>query len=131
MSLEELFSVQTDSNKLKSLYMELANHEGFNPYKGNAISDVPKGSGGMGFNEWYVMEKDRIEREIEFYKRKVQRDREMVNAYIEGAPFPECDIIRYRVINGLGWHEIGELVGYHRTKASKKFYAYLKSSQSS
>ena len=77
MSLEELFSVQTDSNKLKSLYMELANHEGFNPYKGNAISDVPKGSGGMGFNEWYVMEKDRIEREIEFYKRKVQRDREI------------------------------------------------------
>lgn len=29
MTLNELFSIQTDNNKLKSLYMELANHENF------------------------------------------------------------------------------------------------------
>lgn len=131
LTLEELFLVQTDSNKLKSLYMELADHENF-PYKNNIISDMPKGSGwGKDFNEWYMEEKERLKKEIEFYKRKIQYDRKNVNAYIENAPYPECDIIRYRVINGLGWYEIGELVGYHRTKVSKKFYEYIKSSQSS
>lgn len=127
MTLEELFSVQTDNNKLKSLYIELANHENFNPYTNHAISDMPKGGGGgMDFCEWYVMEKERIEKEIEYYKAKTQRDRKSVDAYIEKAPYPECDIIRYRVINGLGWHEIGELLAMDRRTASRKFYNYVK-----
>ena len=132
MTLEELFSVQTDMNKLKSLYIELADHKDFNPFKNNIISDMPKGGGGgKAFNEWYSEERERIEREIEYCKEKIQRDRKMVDEYIDSAPYPESDIIRYRVINGLGWYDIGELVGYHRTKVSKKFYDYIKGSQSS
>lgn len=132
MTIYELFSIQRDTNKLKSLYMELANHENFNPFKSNIISDIPRGSSsGKDFNEWYVEEKERIEKDIEFYKEKIQKDRKMIDDYIKSAPFPECDIIRYRVINGLSWYDIGELIGYHRTKVSKKFYNYIKSSQSS
>ncbi len=66
MTSEELFSVQMDNNKLKSLYIELSNHENFNPYKRNIISDMPKGSReGKDFSEWFVAEKERIEKEIE------------------------------------------------------------------
>ncbi len=127
LTSEELFSVQMDNNKLKSLYIEHSNHENFNPYKRNIISDMPKGSGeGKDFSEWYVAEKERIEKEIEFYKEKMQRDREMVDVYIASAPFPECDIIRYRVINGLGWYEIGDLLAMDRRTASRKFYNYVK-----
>ena len=42
MTIRELYSLQEDDNKLKSLYMELARHEDFNPYKNNIISDMPK-----------------------------------------------------------------------------------------
>ena len=130
LTLEQLFSLQTDSNKLKSLYIELANHDNFNQYKNNVISDMPKGSGGgRDFCEWYAAEKERIEGEIEYYKAKIQHDRKMVNDYIESAPYPECDIIRYRVINGLGWYDIGELVGYSRTQVMRKFYKYIKCTQ--
>lgn len=126
MTLKELFSVQNDNNKLKSLYMELSEHENFNPYKNNIISDMPKGNGGeASFNEWYVAEKERIEKEIEFYKEKIQRDRKMVTDYITEAPYPECDIIRYRAINGLGWHEIGEMMSMDRRTVSRKFYNYI------
>lgn len=131
MTIEELFSVQTDNNKLKSLYMELANHENFNPYKKNIISDMPRGGEGKDFSEWYIEEKERIERDIRYYKEKLQRDRKIVEDYIENIPFPECDIIRYRVINNLGWFEIGDLLGYHRTAVSKKFYNVLRVSRNS
>ena len=127
MTLEQLFSVQTDSNKLRSLYIELANHENFNPYKNNVISDMPKGNGGgKDFCEWYVAEKERIEREIEYYQKKIQHDRKMVNDYIESAPYPECDIIRYRVINELSWYEIGDLLSVDRRTVSRKFYDFVK-----
>ena len=131
MTVYELFAVQRDTNKLKSLYIELANHENFNPYKSNIISDMPKGNKGKNFEEWFAEEKERILREIEFYKKKIQMDRRLVDDFIKDAPYPECDIIRFRVINDLSWNEIGELVGYHRTKVSKKFYEYIKGSQSS
>ena len=68
MTVEELFSVQEDNHRLRSLYIELANHENFNPYKANEISDMPKGGGGKNFLEWYAEEKERIENDIEFYK---------------------------------------------------------------
>ncbi len=126
LTLDELFSVQKDNNKLKSLYVELADHENFNPYKNNVISDMPKGNGGgKDFSEWYAFEKERILGEIKHYKEKLQRDREKVAGYIEGIPYPECDIIRYRVINGLGWCEIGELLAMDRRTASRKFYNYV------
>lgn len=127
MTLEELFSVQTDNNKLKSLYIELANHENFNPYKKNIISDMPRGGCGKDFTEWYAEEKERIKKDIEFYKEKLQRDRKMVDAYINKAPFPECDIIRYRAINNMGWDEIGANVHMDRRTASRKFYNYIES----
>lgn len=127
MTLEELFSVQTDANKLKSLYIELANHENLNPFKNNIITDMPKGSSGeINYNDWYVTEKERIKKEIEYYKEKIQQDRKLVNDYIESAPYPEQDIIRYRVINNLGWYEIGDLLDMDRRTASRKFYNYIK-----
>ena len=55
----------------------------------------------------------------------MQCDRKKVDAYIEKAPYPECDIIRYRVINGLGWYEIGDLLAMDRRTASRKFYNYV------
>ena len=57
------------------------------------------------FEEWYSEEKERILRDIEFYKQKIQEDRKLVNEFIKDAPYPECDIIRFRVINDLGWFE--------------------------
>lgn len=125
MKLEELVSVQADNNKIKSLYIELANHENFNPYKKNIITDTPRGGERKDFTEWYVEEKERIEKDINFYKEKLQRDREKVEQYIENAPFPECDIIRYRVINNLGWIEISEMLAMDRRTAARKFYNYI------
>ena len=86
MTAEELFSVQEDNHRLRSLYIELANHENFNPYKANEISDMPKGGGGKNFLEWYAEEKERIESDIDFYKKKIQRDRKMLDEYIDKAP---------------------------------------------
>lgn len=128
MTVEELFSVRTDNNKLNSLYLELAQLEEFNPYKKNIITDMPRGGNGKDFNEWYVSEKERIEREISFYKKKIQRDRKKVDGYIEQAPYPECDIIRYRVINYLSWNDIGDIIGYDRKSVSNKFYNYINNS---
>ena len=126
MTVEELFSVQEDNHRLRSLYIELANHENFNPYKSNEISDMPKGGGGKNFLEWYAEEKERIESDIEFYKKKIQRDRKMLDEYIDKAPYPERDIIRYKAINDLSWEEIGDFVGYSGRQASRKFWEYIK-----
>lgn len=131
MTVYELFAVQRDQNKLKSLYIELANHENFNPYKSNTISDIPKcGSRGENFEEWYAEEKERIMIDIEFYKQKIQKDRDMVDKYIKDAPYPECDIIRYRVINNMGWNEIGENIGYSRRSVARKFYDFVNGNKS-
>lgn len=126
MTVEELFSVQEDNHRLRSLYIELANHENFNPYKANEISDMPKGGGGKNFLEWYAEEKERIESDIEFYKKKIQRDRKMLDEYIDNAPYPERDIIRYKAINDLSWEEIGDFVGYSGRQTSRKFWEYIK-----
>lgn len=126
MTLYELFAVQRDKNTLKSLYLELANHENLNPFKANIITDMPRGGGGKDIGEWYTEEKERILKRIEFYKEKLQEDRRILDEYIAAAPFPECDIIRFRVINDMSWEEIGAEVGYSRTQAMKKFYGYVK-----
>ncbi|MCR1941243.1 hypothetical protein [[Clostridium] symbiosum] len=125
MELEKLFSVQKDMNKLKSLYQEMAAHESFNPYKKNIASDMPKGAGRKSFGEWYIEEKERIDREVEYYKEKLQVDRRELDEYISTAPFPECDIIQYRVINGMNWEKIGDLIGMDRRTASRIFYRYV------
>ena len=129
MTVEELFSLQADDNKLRSLYIELARHEDFNPYKGNIITDMPKGSGAKNFSEWYIEEEERIKSRIEYYKKKVQEDRAMIEEYIKEAPYPESDIIRYRAINNLSWEDIGGLIGYSRQQAAKKFWKYVKEEQ--
>ncbi len=126
MTIRELYSLQEDDNKLKSLYMELARHEDFNPYKNNIISDMPKGSGAKNFSEWYIEEEERIKAKIERYKKKVQEDRQKIEEYIGEAPYPESDIIRYRAINNLSWEDIGGLIGYSRRQVSKKFWNYVK-----
>ena len=126
MTVYELFAVQRDKNTLKSLYMELANHENLNPFKANIITDMPRGGGGKDIGEWYTEEKERILKRIEFYKRKLQEDRRILDEYIAAAPFPECDIIRFRVINDMSWEEIGAEVGYTGRNTSRRFYNYVK-----
>lgn len=126
VTLYELFAVQRDMNKLKSLYFELAAHESFNPYKSNIITDMPKGNRGKNFAEWYTEERDRLLRDIDLYKRKIQEDRKTVDGFIENAPYPECDIIRFRVINDLSWFEIGAALSMDRRTAARKFYDYIK-----
>lgn len=129
MTVEELFSVQRDENKLRSLHIELAEHENFNPYKGNVITDMPKGGEGKDFLEWYVEERDRIKKEIALYEKKLQEDRAKVEAFIDSAPYPECDIIRFRAINNLSWEEIGGFVGYTRRWVSHRFWEYIKTTE--
>lgn len=87
---------------------------------------MPKGSGAKNFSEWYIEEEERIKSRIEYYKKKVQEDREMIEEYIGEAPYPERDIIRYRAINNLSWEDIGGLIGYSRRQVSKKFWNYVK-----
>ena len=131
MTIEELFSVQEDLNKLKSLSLELDRIEGFNPYKNNVITDMPRGGEAKDMNLWYVAEKERIEKEIVYYQQKLQRDRKKVKEYIESLPHPENDIVRFRVINDISWEEIGDLVGYSGRGAAKRFYKTVKCSESS
>lgn len=131
MTVEELFSVQEDLNKLKSLTLELARINDFNPYKGNVITDMPRGGESKDFNLWYVTEKKRIEGDITFYREKLQRDRERVDEYIESLPHPENDIVRFRAINDLSWEQIGSLVGYSGRNASRMFYKIVKLSEMS
>lgn len=125
MTEYELFAVQRDTNKLRSLYMELADHENFNPYKENVMTDMPKGKQGFNFVEWHYEEKERIEKEIEFYKQKLQIDRKKIADFVKTVSYPECEIIQYRVVNNLGWFEIGELLCMDRRTASRKFFNYL------
>ena len=131
MTVKELFSVQEDLNKLKSLTLELARINDFNPYKGNVITDMPRGGESKDFNLWYVTEKKRIEGDITFYREKLQRDRERVDEYIESLPHPENDIVRFRAINDLSWEQIGSLVGYSGRNASRMFYKIVKLSEMS
>lgn len=126
MTVEELFSVQTDNNKLRSLQLELARHEDFNPYKSQVISDMPKGSGYKNFIETYEEKRDELQRQIDFLEKKIQEDRKKIDEYIDQAPYPECDIIRFRAINNLSWEEIGEYIGYSRFQVSRKFWNYIK-----
>lgn len=126
MTLSELFSVQTDNRKLKSLYMELDNNEDFNPCKKNIFTGIPRNKSYENFNDYYIKEKERINRQIDYYKDKIREDRRKVEKYIETAPQPERDIIRFRVINNLDWNEIGQLVNMDRRTASRKFYKYIK-----
>ena len=125
MTVEELFSVQTDNNKLRSKQLELARHEDFNPYKSQVVSDMPKGSGYKNFIETYEEKRDELQRQIDFLEKKIQEDRKKIDEYIDQAPYPECDIIRFRAINNLSWEEIGDYVGYSRRQASKKFWNYI------
>lgn len=125
MKIEELFRVQEDSNKLKSLYVELEDLSHANPYKKNDLSGMPSGGNGKEFAVWYTEQKERIEHEIRYCKEKLKADRELLEGLIANAPFPECDIIRYRIVNHLGWFEIGDILAMDRRTASRKFYKYL------
>lgn len=126
MTLYDLFAIQRDKNILKSLYMELAAHENFNPFKANTISDMPKGGEGKRFEEWYAEEKERILKRIDLYERKIQEDRLQLDEYIKAAPWPESDIIRFRVINNMSWEAIGKEIGYSRWSVTRKFFDYVK-----
>lgn len=129
MTVKELYSVQADMNKLKSLSMELSNLECFNPYKGNVITDMPKGGGSKDMSQWYVEEKERIEGEIAFWKDQLKEDRNKVEELIDQAPYPEKEIIRFRVVNNMSWEDIGEIIGYSRRTVVRKFYNYIKLSK--
>lgn len=125
VTIDELFDVKKDSSKLKSLYLELEKHDSFHPYRCSQLANAPNRSDRKNFIEWHAAEKERIEKEIEQYKERLQYDRKRTEDYIATIPYPECDIIRYRVINGLGWFEIGEMMNMNRRTASRKFYGYF------
>ena len=122
MTEQELLVVQRDNDKLKSLYLELANHEQFNPRNRTAMADGLKDN----LEKWYMEEKERLEKEIDFYEKKIQFDRKLIEDFITSAPYPEAEIIRYRVINNLSWQEIGMATFMDRRTASRKFYNYIK-----
>ena len=67
----------------------------------------------------------RIEKEIAFYKEKLQRDRAELDKYISEAPYPECDIIQFKVLNNMSWRTIGEVLGYSRWSVKRKYYDYI------
>lgn len=127
MDVRELYTYQNDRERLWSLQLELARHESFNPYRGCEISDMPKGSGdGMSFAEWWTDEKMRLETKLRECIERMERDKRKIEAYIDASPEPEQSIIRYRVINGMGWDEIGDTMHMDRRTASRKFYEYVK-----
>ena len=80
----------------------------------------------MSFAEWWTDEKLRLEGKIKECIAKVESDRDRIEAYIDDAPEPEQSIIRYRVINGMGWDEIGDTMYLNRRTVSRKFYNYIK-----
>lgn len=127
MNYEDLLSVQEGIEKLKSLQKELEELECMNLTKRSDINfDTTKIKGGRkSFVEWYAEEKERIENEVEFCKREIQKNRKKIDEYIEKAPYPESAIIRYRVINGMSWEEIGEQLAMDRRTASRKFQAFV------
>lgn len=125
VDINRLYSVQNDLHELKSLKLELAEHEDMNPYKKNEISDSPKGSGGKDYAEWWAERKSELEELIAYCLKKIQIDRKEVDEYIKAAPHPEQEIIRFRIINNLGWYEIGEEIGADRRTVSRKFYDYI------
>lgn len=125
MELKELFAVQTELNRLKSLCLEKSRLKDFNPYGQKPMTGMPGGASGKNILEWIAEETDRLDREIEACLRRVQKEREKVEQYIEAAPAPEKTIIRYRVINGLGWGEIGDALRMDRRTASRRFYEYI------
>lgn len=125
MELKELFAVQAELNHLKSLCLEKSRLKDFNPYGQKPMTGMPGGGGGKNLLEWIAEETDRLDREIEDCLRRVQKEREKVERYIEAAPVPEKDIIRYRVINGMGWGEIGDVLRMDRRTASRRFYEYI------
>ena len=49
-----------------------------------------------------------------------------MNIFIKGAPYPECEIIWYKVLNNLEWEQIGELLYINSRTTSRKFYDYMK-----
>ena len=126
MTEQELLAVQRDNNKLKSLYLKPANHENFNRCKRK--NDISRTENERNIEEWYIKEKERIEAEIEFYHKKIQLDRKVLEDFIAFAPYLEAEIIRYRLINNLSWNEIGEVLFMDRRTASRKFYSYIENS---
>ena len=125
MTIEQLFVLRRDIDKLRSLQLELADHENFNPYKKNIVSDMPKGSSKRNFMESYTERKEELEQLIEFYKKKIQEDRRIIDEYIEAAPCPVSSIIQYRVINNMSWEDIGDCIGYSRRHVAKRFWNYI------
>ena len=67
----------------------------------------------------------RIENDIKYYQEKIQRDRAEMESIIESLNFPDCDIVRFRVINGMNWENIGNLMGMDRRTASRKFFSAI------
>ena len=99
----------------------MAAHRALIHIKKNIASDMPKDRKGKAFGNGTSKRKERIDREVEYYKEKLQVDRRELDEYISTAPFPECDIIQYRVINGMNWEKIGDLIGMDRRTASGYF----------
>ena len=127
MTMEELFRLPSDMDRLRSLQIELADHENFNPYKGNIMSDMPNGSpNGRSFAESYVEKKEELEKKIEIVMKKIQEDRKIIDAYIKTIPYPDSSIVRYKLVNNMSWNDIGASVGYTGRWTRERFWKIVK-----
>ena len=127
MTLEKLYAPVNMENKLKSLLLELAELEDFNPYKKNIITDEPPGGGnGKAYQEWYSEKKDDLEKKIESLRKQIAEKTVERDVFIDEAPSPEREIIRYRIVNNLRWEEIGELLSMERSTVNKRFWGYMR-----
>lgn len=127
MTIEELSQIPYILLQLKSLQLELAALEDFNPYKGNVITGMPRGGEARDLFVWYAEEKKRIEDMIEYNLKGLQNERKRINEYIDKISDGEVrEIIRLRCVNHMNWEEIGEEVHMDRRTASRKFYDHFK-----
>lgn len=125
MNGQELFAYRRALNKLRSLQIELADHENFNPFKSQSMDGMPHGSSSNDLNDWYLAEKDRLLSEIARCKRSVEVEKAKLDRIIADAPYPECDIIRFKVVNNMSWTDIGDRIGYSPRRVSQLFWKYI------
>lgn len=127
MEAWELYKYENDKQRLRSLQLELAQHEAFNPFRPSGNDGMPHGSGdGTTFAEIWTAEKLRIEGEIRECQAEAEAERMKLERLLEQIPEPERSVVRYRVINGLTWDKIGRYTHMNRTTAMRKFRESVK-----
>lgn len=122
MTPEELTQIPYLIAEIKALQLELNELRDANFYKGNVISDMPKGGQGAEQPFTYVSNIAELEKELELKIEFMQRKRLEIEKFIEEIEDTiERSIARMRCINSMTWEEIGEEVNMSRTTAMRTF----------